>query len=568
MKKSYGAVAREVATPQRRALGLVIAIFLVGVQVRPRPQLVSVKVEAMNDYEKRFGRIMNGAQDELGFVVLELFQPTTLRLEATRCEWHLAFLDDDARTRVGCEIEVEATQVGEYESYVAYAGGRANFVILARYVRREMRDLTRRDFDLYLNGVHAMWKSSSYLANKHLIHSAQKECDSWHGNANFLVAHVAFTMEFEQLLQAKEPRTCAHYWDYTIDAARGEGWVDSPVFEWYGRANNRDHIVSTSTWAYTPLTRGGNVTNAYGLLMAPWNTIRTPFVTRSQQLWGWHHNGKLVDCAKFKYGASQPSFAALISFVDVKLHSKVHAWLGGAWNNVPEIIASEQLVLDQLTITNLPLLLEIKKRLWRSGVARCPDYCGFDGPCECVLNSYFENMTAFQILDYTGAFLDLWDVNITNVTAWDEILHEATNTGWMGTMLSDGSPQDPMFWIIHQMQERLFFALRWYKWTGGLVFDDHYGDPLPHHYFDWSVVDGYPYLPNMTWSRSCPGTLPGDLMAFENLLRNTPTSSRHTNVEFYNMTGPFSIHTNYVYDHLTNFTQCGDIVKQEGTFSS
>ncbi|KAJ8598205.1 hypothetical protein CTAYLR_005535 [Chrysophaeum taylorii] len=556
-----------------------------------------VCVVASNEYERSLGRaIMNGKQEELGAIVVEVFEPTVLRVAgATSCslevEEPLVVVEGD-----GCTLIVEAATAGETSGRVV---GHFSFLVLTRYVRRELRDLSASDRENYLGAMHVLWdlddeagaarygdkfKSTASLTRTHLYHSANKECDSWHGGPSFYVVHAAFTTAFEQSIQSVDARVCAHYWDHTIDAASGAGWVESPVFadSFFGSVhpNNTAHVVDSGRWAYTKLYAKAwsysRITNAYGLLMAPWNTIKTPFVTRAQQLWGWPHDkGGMVDCFKVETTVKtySSSLSEMMEPTEVNLHSKIHGFVGGAWNYLPEMKAREQRLYDAMGKQGTSYWLEVHKELWRLGAVHCPTYCAEDvleSNCDCVLNPYFANYTAYHVLKYAH-LIETYLSNVTNTgtndTIWNDVLDQGVNGGHQGTMLNDGSPSDPVFWIIHQMQDRLISALRWYADTSTLVFGQEFGDSLSQNLFNWTGVDGPPFLARVDWSKSysCPGQGVNDLQPFKNLLRNT-RSSTHTNAEYYNMTAPFSNHTTFVYDQLTNFSQCGDVVKNNGLF--
>ena len=85
---------------------------------------------------------------------------------------------------------------------------------------------------------------------------------------------------------------CIRDRDYTYDASvYGADWQSSPIFDdsWFGTASpaNEHHVVDGGRWAYTQVLSGSkalafsNLTNPYGLLRSPWNTNKTPYLTRS-----------------------------------------------------------------------------------------------------------------------------------------------------------------------------------------------------------------------------------------------------------------------------------------------
>ena len=124
------------------------------------------------------------------------------------------------------------------------------------------------------------YKSLSYLVREHLYGAADKACDHWHDDAGILTHHIGITWEMEQSLRTIDPTTAAHYWDYTREEKLGIAWHNSPVFgeDWFGSNSpaNKDHIVDSGRWAYTPVKKGRRM--AYVCVcrpLPPWTPAAT-----------------------------------------------------------------------------------------------------------------------------------------------------------------------------------------------------------------------------------------------------------------------------------------------------
>ena len=115
----------------------------------------------------------------------------------------------------------------------------------------------------------------------------------------FLTQHVALSNAFEKALQAVAPRLALPYWDVTEDATlavtrhggdvaglwSSEVWRD----DWFGNATgSAAHVVERGRFAYQTVGRGagGGATNPYGLLRAPWNVNKSPYLTRAHSFCG------------------------------------------------------------------------------------------------------------------------------------------------------------------------------------------------------------------------------------------------------------------------------------------
>merc|ERR1711988_137957 len=137
------------------------------------------------------------------------------------------------------------------------------------------------------------------------------------------------------------PKTAAHYWDYTRD--NSTSWWDSPIFQddWFGSnsPNNNFHAIDTGRWAYTRVPSNTDQTgyqNPYGLLRSPWNTNPVPYVMRYNRTLGvlGDANSNFPSCSSFAQYIGD-SLATIVEAVDGALHGPVHLMIGGTWDFKP-----------------------------------------------------------------------------------------------------------------------------------------------------------------------------------------------------------------------------------------
>ncbi|KAJ8604102.1 hypothetical protein CTAYLR_001761 [Chrysophaeum taylorii] len=554
-----------------------------------------VCVIASNRYERDLGRpIANGLYEG---IILELFQETRLEAnDAESCEVSEELVVVD---RGGCELDVMATRVGSYWLSATTATGMiVEFELVGKYVRREIRDLASDDRARFIDAIavtHAVpdavgrqkygarYRSTDWFTTQHQFWSASRSCDHWHAGSGFLNMHASFTRRYEQTLQAIDERVVVAYWDFTIeDATRDCCFAESVLWssDWFSTVepNNSLNILDSGRFAFLPIRKSTRVEmqdrNAYGLLTVPWNTNPSPFLTRSQQVYGLANvvNVPHFGCAEFSgVMSSSRAYGLAMNSIASTLHSPVHGMIGGYWNYVPEIEA-EQGSFNEHMYNVSSASNAITKMLWRMGIVECPKFCAPDTPavdCTCNLSrprleKHYSGLSAWDILNTTGA-LSLYsamagatfDDSNHNSSIWDIVLRQVANGGHVGTATTDGSPTDPTFWLIHGMQERFLQQLRFLNDTGLWYFDQTWQVVTGNNfYYDWSNATRSEDIPYKNKSATCSGHRENDIIPFANILEDQPKPFL-TNLEYYNMTKAFSPHLPYVYDQLLNWTQCG-----------
>jgi hypothetical protein len=186
------------------------------------------------------------------------------------------------------------------------------------YVRRELRELTVADKELFLDtfivlyttptaegvakyGKH--YRSLTDLSAIHLRGAANRVSDHMHDGLGLVTQHAAMTMEFELSMQSVAPRFATPYWDYTIDSAKVQSLYPDAYFtsikeifknselfgeDWFGHANPATGYVEEGRMAQMRVPRDYDfeVSTSRGFLRAPWNINPSAKVTRHHSLCG------------------------------------------------------------------------------------------------------------------------------------------------------------------------------------------------------------------------------------------------------------------------------------------
>ena len=226
--------------------------------------------------------------------------------------------------------------------------------VMCKYVRREIRQLTTADRERYLAAVqvfHTMDatkgrkvygpKFTNYAESvqKHLQRMTLDGCTPFHGYDTFLTAHEAFVLEFEQALQAVDPKIAAPYWDYTIDstlyghsAAIGE---QSIIFsdEWFGPLDNSatGDVLTSKYFSNLPVPQDSSAPehNGFGYVTDSVNQSPSPYVTRTTSVCGLPTKANLAGCTELRSVFKADSLSAFRTQIETVYHASLHMALGG-----------------------------------------------------------------------------------------------------------------------------------------------------------------------------------------------------------------------------------------------
>jgi hypothetical protein len=125
--------------------------------------------------------------------------------------------------------------------------GVAEEVVRCKYVKREVRTLTRPDREALFHAYEEVYRVDEdkgrakygenfrpidYFVRKHLDRMTLLGCTPYHNSEVFITAHMALNLEFDLALQSVDKTVVNGYWDYTIDDATfGDEWYNrSEIF--------------------------------------------------------------------------------------------------------------------------------------------------------------------------------------------------------------------------------------------------------------------------------------------------------------------------------------------------
>ena len=183
----------------------------------------TLRLSCSNDYERTLGiPIGDGLYEQYGGLLAEMHQVTRLEASVARgdgadddgddgggsasYDWDV---DGDAVSRGGGRaVNVTFSALGAHAVRVSRSlagsvlgmGGAVTgeFTVYAKYVRRELRDLSDSDRERYFAAVHTLYvvgqaegerrygpdyRSAAWLVREHLNGAAQQDCDHWHDDA-------------------------------------------------------------------------------------------------------------------------------------------------------------------------------------------------------------------------------------------------------------------------------------------------------------------------------------------------------------------------------------------------
>lgn len=370
------------------------------------------------------------------------------------------------------------------------------------YVRRELRDLTTRDRELFLDSFVTLYKtptaegvktygknyrSITDLCAMHLRAAGTRDTDHIHDGLALVTQHVAMTMEFELSLQSVAPRLAVPYWDYTIDATElqtkypGEYYTsiskmfyDSNLFtdQTFGRTDPTTSHVEEGRMAQMTIARDFDfeVKSSRGFLRAPWNINPSAKVTRFHSICG------ADEVTSDSKGLIWPTCAVHLSTITefdswydwswnagYVPHGPVHSWIGGVGGGdcdekFTALVTDGYMDESYLADFKLNAFTRLKNA-WRDELIEVPKYCSEDAPVsECMWTCVEDIATN----DYTVGLLGISGItsNKTGLDNFAKIAKTAfcTTAYWPGDMFEAASPAEASFWPIHPTMERLLVA--------------------------------------------------------------------------------------------------------------
>ncbi len=471
-----------------------------------------------------------------------------------------------------------------------------DFQVAVKYVRREIRTLTDKDRETYFSALELLYSLSEsegqekygskfhtaeYFSYKHLTGAGTTDCDHWHDGAGIITHHMAFTLEFEQSLQAINPTIANPYWEYGMDTYLYDSWSESPIFDadWFGMSsptNVQHKIDDGGRWDGLLVPDGDDYTewnivetgslnpyvNGFGHMRSPWNNNPFQEVGRHNKTYSMTQYDTMPTCSTLQSCFKSTSLADMNDCSNGETHGPVHILIGGAWGD-GNLFSDEDVSMVQK-----PDKLLFFKVLWRMGYTRCPDSCSYGTPCKCAVpQQYIDEYGAEAILKTTNVYYALEShLKDADDELFLKVLRAVEDPGIAGEMFSSAAAYDPTFWPLHGQIERILGAKRIMVSQGSITdFDETWGyteynkasgAAYLNGVCDWSKVagSGDVTLPTCTMGVVCDGHNENDVLEFSNFLN---MNEEYTNKEFYDFIHPWSEVLPYTYD-TWEFDYCSE----------
>ncbi|CAN0546478.1 unnamed protein product, partial [Ectocarpus sp. 12 AP-2014] len=250
----------------------------------PGEEIPRLSFEVTNFYHLRDGK---PAQDYPWLKDVKLVEPhreTTFTVSSPRdgfdYRWRVfagsAVEGELCAEATGEEVTVVLTTLDENEVVLEEVDAdgtvvrRLQEMVMVKYVRREIRNLTDEEREELFDAMFTLWSvrvdggngkelygddyADIFAINRlHYKGASPYECDHFHDGLGFLTNHIAITNTFEASLQAVNPKLTLPYWDFTIETStagsNGDGayqsQTKSELFQesWFGTVDPTDNQV-------------------------------------------------------------------------------------------------------------------------------------------------------------------------------------------------------------------------------------------------------------------------------------------------------------------------------------
>jgi len=516
-----------------------------------------------------------------GWTVVEPHRSTTLFADGgddgSSYEWDV---NEGGQTIYGNPAVFEFRQLGdtvmtvrELDATTGQSKANLTTSVMVKYVRREIRSMTDRDREAMFSAIMVMQRvptdvgqalygekyySKDYFTRIHQSYGGSSDCDHWHQGAGFVTSHFAYTLMYEAAMQAVDSSVSMPYWDFTLESTfyTPNDWRNSPVFsnDWFGDASppNDMHIVTEGRWGFNSVmvnAQNYSTTNPYGMMRSPWNHDSTPFMTRSDKIYGYLNNVKPSGCQQYHTTLQTDNWMHLSHLLNAATHGHIHETIGGAWDNIyPEFLNG---TVSPAVYTFAHSIQPLARILWRNDLLECPDSCDMTtDPKDCMCTCSEEKMAgraSYEILDSSGILESVeyfdHDGHLLNsfynestgkieyslphytheesMDIYDGLLKLCCAPGKIGDQYDSNSPNDVTFWMLHPTMERI-----------------------------WHYMRMAPVVYNETWDpyHTCYGHNPDDLQPFRNLFDDN--NEYYSNSDLYSLLHPQNEDLPYIYDNF------------------
>ena len=423
-------------------------------------------------------------------------------------------------------------------------------------------------------------------------HNLRRYC--YHNNLVFLTSHPAFSLALEQSLQAVDPRVAQPYWDFMIDHGLGASWSRSVVYDeaWFGSVNNtagdgfrvRGRFRNVSV-VYDPgaAKYPDSDHSPYGFVSNPESTNPSRALQRTNNFCGMENAQGFPSCARLRDCFS--NFTSLYDFdlcVENNVHANLHGLHGGLWdcpvdleaelaampwasrallsfvfaNVAEEVLTKSSTLFDHYECPDACVVGEdtfatcrCTTTLNQSTLAALDDHATFEyiGPAIAKLASGYEGARFMASDPYKGFIPSRWH---STWLYFKGLSFEQTNTlyrlyfrvlaqpGLYGQFATGAAPNDPIFWPMHPIFDKITQALR-------------LSNPLNGFNLTWHNPPVSGCDAGMGWN---------DTLPFRELFAPNFTAANgtgfYTNQELWDYFDPAGDAIPYVYDQFETWGDC------------
>jgi hypothetical protein len=389
-----------------------------------------------------------------------------------------------------------------------------SFEILVQYVRKELRDLTDAEWNLW---VDAMWKiktlsqdelhsrygkfakSYDWVTALHLKAVMNATCDQAHFWTAFHPAHRIFTRLIELSVQSIYPALALPYWDQTYDQEHyANPFIDSPIFgdKYFGGAGDPTKFYAVTNGRFAGPGKDWLIAQAdqwldpnqyryspFGYLRAAWNANPAPTFARIpnnylgfQDVRGGIHWAPLAYQQQCLNGANYSEFHYCRDYPFEGPHPWPHVMLGGAINpTYGETSVGYPRDPRQFGLSTSRIIFAAS--IFFAGVATCPVTCApgsvtMSNNSECLCACAPGPFSPPQMGFMTALAGKLGLPNNPPILDASDSRNMCSIGGIQGDMDdTTSSPNDPIFFFFHSDVDRA-----WYDWQVAHVDLGRYGD--------------------------------------------------------------------------------------------
>jgi hypothetical protein len=390
-----------------------------------------------------------------------------------------------------------------------------NFI--TKFVKREIRTIKDEDREKYLSAMEIVYSvddvtgkklyGDDFLSHSQLAALHNTDTYRFHANTFFLTSHPAITLKLERSLLSIDKTIILTYFDFLNDAKLGGDWVKSDVYkeDWFGTVENgrADDFRITGRFrdvkvVYDPDSSAfpGAFHNAYGFLTTGMG--HSSYIQRTDSVCGFKHKQGFASCALVERCLDDyldGTFGGLFEFDDClenNVHGTLHGMHGGMWNcpiDFQDFFEDHSDFIETGLMSFVAMEAVICTDLLKDILYECPSDCSVstDDDCFCstiVADSWEEigHWSHDKTYKYIETCLSAaWEHDFRGKTYLEKIegkyywkgktqkqntiisklmLQTAAISPPWGVFNSGAATSDPLFFVLHQVFDRILHLIR------------------------------------------------------------------------------------------------------------